>query len=401
MRSMLQLIASHDQKIYFSGPLIRRVERQPNGQKPADNKGWRDSRGQLEGTTLALWDVKEIEEAREQGRQAYPQYINIADAFVHLMGTHTTPETPEGPSKTFANVFSVNTAGANLLLFSCPSTQALESWIAALRLAAWDKSRLEEMYTAHLIKITLNDGRDIRSPLVHGRMEGCVRIRVAGQTDWKMLWMAVTACGAWDVHYDAGYSDGRPTSPNTSKNNRPSHEGSPPRMPSKPFIQIFASQRPEDRNKVLLTLKDVTQSFTKPLISSKGVQSASLKLEGVFGNEEMAGSMMNSEAWLQVLPMAEPGVDPNKVSWLLQWLVAIHDAFELYGRPRTYNWDPRDPESSLFGYPTGPNQELLCLDREIAEILDPRNHRISSVRRQLRQILWQRMNGLFACYFTW
>ena len=31
-------------------------------------------------------------------------------------------------------------------------------WTAAMRLAAWEKSRLEEIYTAHLIRITLNDG---------------------------------------------------------------------------------------------------------------------------------------------------------------------------------------------------------------------------------------------------
>lgn len=31
-------------------------------------------------------------------------------------------------------------------------------WTAALRLSAWEKSRLEEIYTAHLIRISMNDG---------------------------------------------------------------------------------------------------------------------------------------------------------------------------------------------------------------------------------------------------
>ena len=30
------------------------------------------------------------------------------------------------------------------------------SWAAALRLASWEKSRLDEIYTAHLIRITLS-----------------------------------------------------------------------------------------------------------------------------------------------------------------------------------------------------------------------------------------------------
>lgn len=56
------------------------------------------------------------------------------------------------------NVLTLNNAGSNLYLFSCPTTQSLLAWTAALRLAAWEKSRLEEIYTAHLIRITLNDG---------------------------------------------------------------------------------------------------------------------------------------------------------------------------------------------------------------------------------------------------
>ena len=55
-------------------------------------------------------------------------------------------------------MLTLNTAGSNLYLFSCPSPEALVQWTAAMRLAAWEKSRLEEIYTAHLIRITLNDG---------------------------------------------------------------------------------------------------------------------------------------------------------------------------------------------------------------------------------------------------
>lgn len=38
--------------------------------------------------------------------------------------------------------------------------------------------------------------------------------------------------------------------------------------------------------------------------------------------------------------------------------VGIHDAFELYGRPRLYGWDPRDPRSMMFAYPIGQNKEV-------------------------------------------
>ena len=39
-------------------------------------------------------------------------------------------------------------------------------------------------------------------------------------------------------------------------------------------------------------------------------------------------------------------------------LIGIHDAFELYGRPRMYNWDPRDPRSMMFAYPIGPRKDV-------------------------------------------
>lgn len=79
--------------------------------------------------------------------------------FVHVLGSVTMPATPTSAAQKYTNVLTLNTAGSNLLLFACPSTQALLSWAAALRLAAWEKSRLEEIYSAHLIRITLSDGQ--------------------------------------------------------------------------------------------------------------------------------------------------------------------------------------------------------------------------------------------------
>ena len=38
--------------------------------------------------------------------------------------------------------------------------------------------------------------------------------------------------------------------------------------------------------------------------------------------------------------------------------LAVHDAFELYGRPRVYAWDPRDPVSMTFAYPAGPEKNV-------------------------------------------
>lgn len=174
IRSVVQLTISHAHKIYFSGPLVRRIERQADGQRPTKDEGWVDVWAQLGGTTLSIWDTKEIQEASKQGREVPPTYVNVMDAvrpcyfstktylhnfffqFVQVLGSVTVPATATSAPKRYTNVLTLNTAGSNLLLFSCPSTNALISWAAALRLSAWEKSRLEEIYTAHLIRITLS-----------------------------------------------------------------------------------------------------------------------------------------------------------------------------------------------------------------------------------------------------
>jgi hypothetical protein len=42
----------------------------------------------------------------------------------------------------------------------------------------------------------------------------------------------------------------------------------------------------------------------------------------------------------------------------LTGFVGIHDAFELYGRPKAYTWDPRDSLSLMFAYPIGQHKDV-------------------------------------------
>ena len=80
IRSVVQLTIAHAHKIYFSGPLVRRIERQPDGQKPHKDEGWTEIWAQLGGTTLSVWDMKEIQEASKQGKEVPPSYVNVTDA---------------------------------------------------------------------------------------------------------------------------------------------------------------------------------------------------------------------------------------------------------------------------------------------------------------------------------
>jgi len=80
IRSVVQLNHAHAHKVYFSGPLLRKLEHNTDGQKPIKDEGWTEIWAQLGGTTLSVWDMKEIEAASKQGREVPPSYINITDA---------------------------------------------------------------------------------------------------------------------------------------------------------------------------------------------------------------------------------------------------------------------------------------------------------------------------------
>lgn len=88
IRSVVQLTLAHARKVYFSGPLVKRLERQPDGQRPHKDDGWVDVWAQLGGTTLSIWDMREVEEANKQGREVPPTYFNTTDAVrCRLLGT--------------------------------------------------------------------------------------------------------------------------------------------------------------------------------------------------------------------------------------------------------------------------------------------------------------------------
>src|SRR5258707_2196340 len=54
IRSVVQLNHAHAHKVYFSGPLLRKLEHNTDGQKPIKDEGWTEIWDQLAGTTLSV-----------------------------------------------------------------------------------------------------------------------------------------------------------------------------------------------------------------------------------------------------------------------------------------------------------------------------------------------------------
>jgi CCR4-NOT transcriptional complex subunit CAF120 len=243
------------------------------------------------------------------------------------------------------NVLTVNTAGSNLLLFSCPSPAALMSWAAALRLSAWEKSRLEEIYSAHLIRICLPDaGRSAPSSLANGRIEGWVRIRVAGQTDWKRLWMSVAAGMSDNASVASGAGAGGGTTRkrrmsalfsggggnDKSNNNGGGANGSA--LPPRPTIWMYAGPKPKERKRPVLTMTNVRQAFAVYPERPELIQKSTLmKIEGLLGDEETAGTMKGLEGWMLVMPELEGG--NTQGTEMLKWLIG-----EFVGGSMHHTW---------------------------------------------------------------
>lgn len=88
IRSIVSLTMAHTQKIYYSGPLLYKLDRTPDGQKPSKEVGWRDIWAQLYGTTLSIWDMGEVKVANEQGKEVPPSYVNVTEAVCLTFNLH-------------------------------------------------------------------------------------------------------------------------------------------------------------------------------------------------------------------------------------------------------------------------------------------------------------------------
>ncbi len=172
--------------------------------------------------------------------------------------------------------------------------------------------------------------------LVHGKLEGWVRIRVAGQTDWKRVWMVVSA-----GHEGIGSTTSPPITvppPGHRKKRMSSlfsRDQSPTRSnsttPVKPLISMFSGPKPKDKKKALLSLKDITQAFAvypeRPELISR---SPLIKLEGLLGDEELAQSMKAREGWVLFMPEIE-GATGNQAVEMLKWVLGEFGCFFLWG----------------------------------------------------------------------
>jgi hypothetical protein len=96
---------------------------------------------------------------------------------------------------------------SNSIIFGCETEEDLRRWMNAIRLAVWERSRVELMHTTARLGIREEQqGQPIRSALYMrhggakaGRAEGYFDIRLPGDTEWKRVYGVLTDPQVYDA----------------------------------------------------------------------------------------------------------------------------------------------------------------------------------------------------------
>lgn len=259
----------------------------------------------------------------------------------------------------------------------------------------------------------------IVSPLAKGKMEGWVKARFMGSTEWRKCWLVLTKDkpeegsgvgkklwhklgGAGDRSSILSIGSSTPSSPNASGPQRvastsgtgpaPDIEPPPGNNGAPGVAQFFESKK---HKKPFATMVYGAHAFAVYPSRPELVEGSSLfKVEGAFPQSQVlsATNRIRQTGWVMVMPELEAGSRGANAE-MMKWVIAFMDAFRLYGRPDGFVWDARQPSSAFFAYPIGPYKDRLFLDRELAEFLDVREERHLACRTNLHGIMAARMRG--------
>lgn len=442
LRSALELHDALARKAYMEGYLLVRhalgVDGQPDHRTNRFDT-WTECFVQLHGTVLSLWEAQRLADAAQHGRDVPPMYINVTEALVDYIGMYVdAPFSDPGTRRTLYHVFALNSAGQNRVLFCfhipppCDPAkveqrlspknaqhpehapvvewrsigmQYLQAWINAIRLASWERMRLDEVYTGALIRARLSavKGADVadvselavRSPLVKGRHEGFVRVRFMGSTEWRRCWMVVQS--HWS---DSEQATGlrrmfRLGGDRTSVIADSPHPPPPPPgvIPSPAVAYFYDSRRSKQPFASLWHVRHVYAVY--PSRAQLVEDSVLFKAEGSLPHSPCTSATLHprTSGWVMFMPDMLPGQARGANADMMKWIIAMMDAFGLYGRPDQFAWDPRNPHSPFFAYPIGPFKDHLFLDRALAECLDVSVEDHMVTRQMLHDIMAARMRG--------
>lgn len=450
LRNALQLHEAQSRKLYMEGYLLMRhalgVDGQPDHRSDHFNT-WTECFVQLSGTVLSFWEASALDRATAEGREVAPTFMNITDAMVDYIGMYVdAPFSDPGKRCTLYHVFAINSAGSNRVLFCFPlpppcdptkvhqrlspkneqhpehkpvsewyqlGNRYLQSWINAVRLASWERLRLDEIYTGALIRARLSavkgyESTDVshimvRSPLSKGRFETWVRARFMGSTEWRHCWMVLQSHWS-DEANPSGLrrflrfgGAGDRTSRLLSQSDANSHmepPTPPPGVLASPAVaHFYESKRSRQPFASLWHVRHVYALYpSRPDLVEDSIL---FKAEGSLPQSQIVSATHRprTSGWVMFMPDTSGPHGKVANAEMMKCIIAFMDAFRLYGRPEHFVWDPRNPVSPFFAYPIGPYKNHLFLDRALTEYLDISVEDHLQSRQMLHDVMAARMRG--------
>ncbi|KAK6385627.1 hypothetical protein LTS17_001197 [Exophiala oligosperma] len=327
---VFSFLSSHNNKLYQEGYFLKLNDLDTHG-RPYSDRNWTECFAQLVGTVLSLWDAAALDAAGQDGEVA-PTFINLADASIKMIETLPTRNPNVAPLQ---NVLSISTAGKNRYLLHFNSLHSLTQWTAGIRLAMFEHSSLQELYTGSLIAGKgkyLNNIRTIMERTKF-RSEDWARVRFGAGTPWRRCWCVIEP----------------PDEKEWQKSNKSLKKKSAYQRPSLPKGQIkFYDTKKTKKATPIATITDAYSAYAiYPQAKSLIEQSTLVKVEGRITIHSQPES--KTEGFVFVMPELHPAVSGFEM--LLRWLFPVYDIFHLYGRPQRLIADTWDTRGLMFAMP--------------------------------------------------
>ncbi|CAO3613948.1 unnamed protein product [Cunninghamella blakesleeana] len=302
MKNYVQLVESYSQKIYMEGYLMQNKKKYY---------------AELGGSTFTLWDTT------KQGATVTPEFIPIVlDINVYASSSssnnHRQQFILELPHKN--KTMKLNTL----------DPVALKKWIAAFRLACFERQLVHQFYTFHLfLQGNLNTNHT---------SSGYLQVLLPNSknnNEWKKLWVNIIPSSSSSSLSNNNNNNNNNINNNTNTNNTNNNTSrkskllsSPTSIPQLVLLENKKSKQP------LLTINCIHHAYALyPEMPSLIHQSTLIRLEGVQQNGDI----------MEILLMA----DSNQ--HMIQWLSTLYNAFSLYGLPHSLLQDANNPSSLNFG----------------------------------------------------
>ncbi|KAL9060442.1 MAG: hypothetical protein Q9162_000615 [Coniocarpon cinnabarinum] len=342
LQGIYTYLNSHSNKLYQEGYFLKLHDLDSRG-RPSTDRVWNECFAQLVGTVLSLWDAAQLDAAPVDG-EVIPTFINLTDASIKMI--ESLPMNGVN-GQALQNVLSISTAANNRFLLHFNSLHSLTQWTAAIRLAMFEYTTLQEAYTGSILAGKGKHLNNIKSIMERSRFptDDWVQVRFGAGTQWRPCWCVISPPD------EKAFAKAQKSAKKKSAYDRS--------MPTvKGDIKFYDTKKITKKTQPIATVTDAFAAYSiYPQNQALVEQSTLIKVEGtitIHGNRNA-----KTEGFVFVMPDRHHAISGFEM--MLRWLIPTFDTFALYGRPNRLIADALDTRSLMFAMPNSSRYGYLEL----------------------------------------